>query len=408
MPLLKHAIFWHSAALGASGVKGTHTVFQSWRALGETTPLRPPCWLLFGAILFWAGCSGGPDSSSPPVSATATACTTAAGNLQTVFDTDRTALGAPAATLSVIAADGCTWDGASGTRGPADPTPTQSTDLFRVGSVTKPFVATLILLLRDEGRLSLDAPLSTWVSPFPNNTSITVRHLLSHTSGAPEYITTPAFIAGGAKAWTPEELIALIETAPAAFAPGTAFSYTNTNYVLLGIIIERLTGTPISEQLRARILTPLHLSETYFAGQEAGPATIRGFGLVSGVLTDVTDLIHPSRAYAAGALVSTVGDLRRFSAALFGGQLLSDASLREMTTPATLTNGTSIPYGLGISIRTDTAGTLWSHDGDIAGFSATLRYWPDLRIGVAALANRGSTDLSALAAHARQALQDAR
>lgn len=335
-------------------------------------------------------------------------CTRAAGNEQTILDTDRTAAGAPAATLGVIGPDGCTWEGASGTHGPADPTSTSSTDLFRIGSITKTFVATLILLLREEGRLSLDAPLSTWVSPFPNNRSITIRHLLSHTSGVPEYSTTPAFIAGGAKAWTPEELIALVETTPAQFAPGAAFSYTNTNYVLLGIIIERLTGTSISEQLRARILAPLHLQDTYFAGQETGPATIRGFGLVGGILTDVTDLIHPSRTYAAGELVSTVGDLRRFSSALFSGQLLSEASLREMTTNATLANGTLVPYGLGLGIETDTAGLVWGHNGDIAGFSATLRYWPGLRIGVTTIANRGSTDLSALAARARQTLQDTR
>ncbi|MFO0775696.1 MAG: serine hydrolase domain-containing protein [Nitrospiraceae bacterium] len=371
--------------------------------------LRRSFWVLLSTILCATGCSSNSDSAPPPSTSApiaSTTCTKAADTLQTQLDTDRSTVGAPAATLGVIGADSCTWDSTSGTRALDDATPPQGTDHLRIGSVTKTFVATLVLMLRDEGRLSLDAPLSTWIAPFPNNTSITIRHLLSHTSGVPEYITTPAFIAGGAKVWTPDELIALVATAPAQFPPGAAFVYTNTNYVLLGLIVERVTGTSISEQIRTRILTPLNLRETYFAGQETGPATIRGFGLIGGVLTDVTDLIHPSRAYAAGALVSTVRDLRRFTAALFGGQLLSEASLREMTAPVALSDRTLAPYGLGIGIRTDDAGTVWYHDGNIAGFSAAIRYWPTLHIGVVVIVNRGSANLSALAAHARQALHN--
>jgi D-alanyl-D-alanine carboxypeptidase len=249
---------------------------------------------------------------------------------------------------------------------------------FRVASVTKPFVATVVLQLAAEGRLSLQDTVARWLPGIlPYGDQVTVRQLLNHTSGVPDY--EPAVIGtlygsrqGRFRAWTPRELVALVADQPPDFPPGTATSYSNTGYVLAGMIVEAATGHTLGQELARRILRPLGLRDTFFpvnAPGIPGPYS-RGYSLPlgqqQGPLLDFT-VLNPSLAWAAGALVSDLGDLDRFFRALLGGRLLPPRLLAAMTTPVP-TGQPGLGRGLGLMVIDTPAGRLLGHDGAIPGF----------------------------------------
>lgn len=344
----------------------------------------------------------GPDDSGADASGSLAAACTAAPHLQRILDTGRTAGEVPAAAMSLTGPDGCRWHGASGTLGVADPTPLSTQDLFRAGSVTKTFVAALTLMLRDDGAWSLDDTIARWMPPgFPYADQITLRHLLSHTSGLGEYIHSSQFVAHAADPWTPDQLVALIATLPRGFAPGTDFRYCNSNYVVLGYLVTQLTNRPVSHVLRTRMLTPLGLRATFFGGEEAA-RTLSGYAVINHAWADVTDRVHLTGAYAAGALVTTAFDLGRFAHALFTGRLLSAVSLQEMVTPSPASVARGTPYGLGVAVGQGNDGPVWGHTGNITGFGSTFRFWASQRIAVAVLTNRDGFDPSSIAISARQ------
>lgn len=231
---------------------------------------------------------------------------------------------------------------------------------FRAGSITKSFVATVVLQLAGEGKIGLDDR----VRP-----GITLRQLLQHTSGIPDYGaryqelcgTTEAIVGLRHRTWTTAGLLALIADEPPLFEPGTSWSYSNTNYLLLGELIEQLTGSSYAAEVSRRILGPLGLNDTELPGADphiAGPH-LHGF-LRDGV--DITVFNH-SFAGPAGSLVSTVADLNRFYRALMTGQLLARAELAGMRT----TGGSG--YGLGLALRHLPDGTpLWGHAGGTFGY----------------------------------------
>jgi D-alanyl-D-alanine carboxypeptidase len=238
-------------------------------------------------------------------------------------------------------------------------------DRFRAGSTAKMFVATAVLQLAERGRLSLDARLPTVLPAsitgrFRNTGDITVRMLLNHRSGIPEW-DSPEFdvqiAAHPARVWTVGELLDLAAAKPPVFAPGTSYSYSNTDYNLLGLIIERLTGHSWRRQVTRRVIAPLGLSRTYLpapGNREIKGPHAHGYRQVGGRTVDVTRL-DPSIAGAAGgeALVTTVQDLARFLDALLNGRLFAHRrTLRQMLTfgPATGEGGVT-GYGLGVERR---------------------------------------------------------
>ncbi|MFF8385799.1 serine hydrolase domain-containing protein [Streptomyces kanasensis] len=260
-----------------------------------------------------------------------------------------TAGGAPAAGLLAQTAGTTRFE----TTGPA----VGEADRFRVGSVTKTFVATVVLQLAAEGRLSLDDPPAAYAPgllPPPLDRRITLRHLLTHTSGLPDLAapmrpTTPSGAVRAALARRPPR------------APGT-FSYANTNYVVLGEVITGATGRSYAVEAHRRIISPLHLTGTSFPGTRTSLPDPHGRGYDSSG-RDVTAL-DPRAAGAAGELVSTLADLNRFQAALLGGRLLPRASLRTLldTAPA------GGRYGAGVSpTRLPCGVTVWGHNGRIPG-----------------------------------------
>jgi D-alanyl-D-alanine carboxypeptidase len=255
---------------------------------------------------------------------------------------------------------------------------------FRVGSVTKSFVATVVLQLVAEGRLSLSDTVERWLpGVLPYGSEVTVRQVLNHTSGVPDYVLTPFIeLYGGnrSRSWQPRELVGLVSGLPPDFPAGTGWSYSNTGYVLAGLIIERVTRRDLGRELDRRIFRPLGLRETYFPVDF--PFLLwphpSGYSLdydeagnpIEGRLLDFT-VYNPSMAWAAGNVVSDMDDIARFYRALLGGRLLPPAQLAEMKTRTEILPGV-VGYGLGLFVFDSDCGPVWGHGGSIPGFGNEL------------------------------------
>jgi D-alanyl-D-alanine carboxypeptidase len=264
-------------------------------------------------------------------------------------------------------------------------------DRFRIGSITKPFVATVALQLVAEGALTLDDPVERWLPGLvPGGERITVRQLLNHTSGLFPFGADRAFVAQAfrdpLRDWTPREIVAIAARHRPAFAPGTGWSYSDTNYFVLGLIVERVTGRPLAAELARRILGPLHLRATSLPVEPdiAGP---HAHGYFLRPLQDVT-IGSPSVQWAAGALVSDAGDVARFFRALLGGRLVRAdlLGLMEASVPAPQL-GPGNAYGLGLQRVPDACGALWGHTGASPGYVADALNSRDGRRQIVVLAN---------------------
>jgi len=245
---------------------------------------------------------------------------------------------------------------------------------YRIGSITKSYVATLVLQLVAEGRLSLDDTLERWLpGTLPYGDQVTIRQLLNHTSGIPEYVYGPIaqVYTNPERSWAPAELVALVAGQPQTFAAGTAWSYSNTDYVLAGMIIETITGNGLDQELRRRIFRPLRLRDSSFPvdGQTIPGPHASGhslpLGQQQGPLLDIS-VFNPSLAWATGALVSDLREVERFFRALLRGQLIPPPLVAEMTTP--FPTGRGFGYGLGLIVMETPAGRVVGHDGAIPGF----------------------------------------
>jgi D-alanyl-D-alanine carboxypeptidase len=267
---------------------------------------------------------------------------------------------------------------------------------FRMGSNTKTFVSVVLLQLTGEGRLSLDDSVERWLPGVVagngnDGRRITVRELLQHTSGIANYTdeqpllaTADSFQAHRFDHHDAADLVALAMKKPPLFAPDTSWSYSNTNYVLAGMIIDRVTGHSWAQEVHDRILAPLHLNHTYVPGDEP---TLRnphadGYNQFTpgGPLIDTTDF-NPTSADAAGAMITTPTDLAHFWQALQGGRLLSPAQMAQMHKtvpgPGLAQAFPGAEYGLGITSFPDSCGGYWAHPGDVPGMSTLNGVSPD-------------------------------
>jgi D-alanyl-D-alanine carboxypeptidase len=250
--------------------------------------------------------------------------------------------------------------------------PLTPTARFRVGSITKTFVATVTMQLVGNGTLRLDDTVERWVPGLvPNGGAITLRMLLNHTSGLFNYTQDEAFLDRDPTVpATPRELVAVAISHPPTFPPGQGWSYSNTGYIVVGLILEAATGQSLDRLVTRRVIRPLGLAGTYFATDSPDIAGYHAHGYRPPALTgagylDVT-AFAPSLAWAAGAIVSTADDLRRFYSALLGGRVLRPALLDQMLT--TVRVGPVFGYGLGISTRRTPCGTIWGHTGGVPGY----------------------------------------
>ncbi|MFE6866681.1 serine hydrolase domain-containing protein [Kitasatospora sp. NPDC057692] len=280
------------------------------------------------------------------------------------------------------------WRGAAGTADLATGQPARSDGRFRIGSVTKTFVSAVVLQLVGEGRIRLDDPVERYLpGVVPNGAAITVRQLLNHTSGLFNFTEDERFLVRSEadlqeyaygrwryRDYRPQQLAAVSAEHPPYFAPGQGWKYSNTNYVLAGMIIGKVTGHTWQREVDRRIVRPLHLEDTVFPGSETGlggPHAHAYLDMPAGP-ADITRF-NPSVVDAAGNGISTTTDLNRFHAALFGGKLLRPAEMAALTTTVS-TGAEGGQYGLGV-VRIDLGEgceTAWGHDGGLPGWSTLL------------------------------------
>ena len=318
--------------------------------------------------------------------------------LPQLADRWRERAGVPAVTLAVDSPGRPLVLAASGTGRREGGPPVTAAARFRIASITKPFVATVVLQLAEEGRLRLDDRLARYLPAFPGGDRISLRQLLNHTSGVPDFERADHFgetlLADRQRRWRTDEILALVSGARPDFAPGTRFQYSNTGYVLLGEVIHAVTGATWAAEVRRRIIDQLRLEHTYVAGAEPalgevlpGYYDVDDDGDEENVETGRPWPAQETAEGAAGAIVSTAGDLAVFGGALFRGRLLAPASLRRMVAEGPH-HAPNSNYGLGVEIsRPDYRTTVWGHGGALPGFRSTLWYVPERDTVIVVLAN---------------------
>lgn len=328
----------------------------------------------------------------------------------------------PGANVLLDGPDTRTWTASLGVSDLRRGTP-MSPDLhMRIGSITKTMTATVVLQLVDEGALALDDTLVTLlpdVTTIPYAERITVRHLLSMRSGVFDYLKDESFfprlLADPTRPWAPQELIALAARHDPDFAPGEDIAYSNTGYMLLGLIAERRANEPIGAALERRLFAPLRMTQTSLP-DDATFAEPFAHGYIAdprrpaGELAELTAL-NATVAWAAGGVVSTVGDVHTWLKALVGGSLLSAELQRERLTFTPMKRDAGVPpfgYGLGIANLDGQIG----HDGSILGFHSLAVYRPETGESTVILANLdptgGSKDATEAIAEAIEATRQRR
>jgi D-alanyl-D-alanine carboxypeptidase len=328
--------------------------------------------------------------------------------LQRCLD-DGIARGLPGVSAAIARGDEIVWSGVAGDG-------VDGAMRFGIGSITKPFVAVIILQLVAEGRLRLDQPidalLGAAVDRIANSRTVTVAHLLGHRSGIPSWEFVPSWIREGRGAdldvgrlWGKADTLRYIHDLPATAPAGEAADYSNSNYTLLGLIIEAVAGNDLTHELRRRILGPLGLVDVHLEGFDPEPSAPgpRRYHWATDAYRDVAGLnaafpeVRPglvdvsasnlSVEWAAGGLVATASDLARFGAALRDGRLLDTAGMAAMQGWDATIHGRE--FGLGLYRERRSDGSWIGHDGGVLGYEATLFWIEGLDLTVAALANAG-------------------
>jgi CubicO group peptidase (beta-lactamase class C family) len=260
--------------------------------------------------------------------------------------------------------------------------PNSPTTKFRLGSITKQFTAASILLLEERGKLNINDPVKKYMADAPPAwDKVTIYNLLTHTSGIPSFTGFPDYESTEATPTTPEKLVARFKDKPLEFEPGEKFKYDNSGYVLLGYLIEKISGQTYAQFVQENIFKPLEMKDS---GYDSNSAIImhRASGYSKrkeGI--ENAGYIHMSIPFSAGSLYSTVEDLARWEQGLFGGKVLSAASLEKMTTPF------KENYAFGLAVSTANGHKLIEHGGGIEGFNTHLAYYPDDKLIVVVLGN---------------------
>jgi CubicO group peptidase (beta-lactamase class C family) len=253
---------------------------------------------------------------------------------------------------------------------------------FRLGSITKQFTAACILLLEERGKLKVDDPVKKYMTDAPAAwDKVTIFNLLTHTSGIPSFTGFPDYASTEAIATTPEKLVARFRDKPLEFQPGEKWNYSNSGYVLLGYLIEKISQQSYSEFVQENIFTPLGMKDS---GYDSNSAII--LHRASGYTPSAKGTIHAgyidmSIPFSAGSLYSTTEDLLRWEQGLMGGKLLSVASLAKMTTPF------KNDYAFGLAVHAVNGHKVIEHGGGIEGFNTEIAYYPEDKLTVVVLAN---------------------
>ena len=278
--------------------------------------------------------------------------------------------------------------------------PAGAETVYRIGSVTKQFTAAAIMQQVEAGKISLQDELTRFLPGYPlQGNRVTIHHLLTHTSGIKSYTSL------GPKFWneasrqdlTDSQMVALFQDQPFDFPPGTKWSYNNSGYYLLGVVLEKASGLSYRRYLRERLLDPLGLRNTSYCDERPIiPNRAQGYEVREGAVVN-DDAISMNTPGAAGAMCSTVLDLLAWRRALFTNRVVNAESLKQMTTPARLNDSSATTYGYGLGTGTLEGHRSISHGGGINGFITQLSYFPDDDLTIAVLGNLGSAPSSRVA-----------
>lgn len=346
-----------------------------------------------------------PAAAQQPAPSTATPASLR-DRVQAYLDEWRTVSSFPGASVGVVLKDGTAFGITTGLADRAARTPLKTDDLFLAGSTGKTFFAAVAVQLIDEGRLDLDAPISkylgagSWFPRLPNAKDVTVRHLMTHTSGIVRYEMDPRFTADlraqPDKVWTPEEAIAYQLGATPPFAAGQGWDYSDTNYIVLGLIMESLTKSSLYDEIKTRFLTPLRLSRVVPSTSRRIPGLVPGYagprdplGLPDEMMVNGELSVNPQFEWAGGGFATSPLDLARWGRELYAGRAISPAArtlMLDAAVPAKL--GPDTKYGLGVIVRPTTPiGPTWGHSGFFPGYQTELIYAPDLGLSLAVQIN---------------------
>ena len=321
--------------------------------------------------------------------------------LQARIDSITAAARFPGVVVGVSFADGATGAIAAGRADTVTGEPMRPESRLLLGSVGKTYFSAVALQLVAEGRLDLDAPISRylgtepWFARIPNAQAITVRNLMNHTSGLVRYEFNPkvtqAMTADADKVWTPQERVSYIfDTAP-PFLAGQGWQYSDTNYIVLGMIVERVTGDDFYALIRRRILEPLDLRNTIPSDRRVLPGVVQGyagpnndFGGRDAMIENGAMIVNPQMEWAGGGFASTADDLARWARTLYSGNFLPAATMTELLNGVPARGlGRDARYGLGVIITPTDLGPAYGHSGFVPGYLPEVRYYPDHGFAVA-------------------------
>ncbi len=271
-------------------------------------------------------------------------------------------------------------------------TPNDGNTIFQIGSITKQFTSAIILQLQEKNKLSLQDKLSKYIPDYPRGNEITIENLLTHTSGIYNYTNDPTILAsGGTKPVSRDSLIARFKNKPLDFPPGEKYSYSNSGYILLGYIIEKVMGRPYFQVVREQIFQPLQMTHSGF-DFAALKSSDKATGYLSPSARQSAFIMDSSVSFAAGSIYTTVGDLYKWDRALYTGRIISQASLQKAFTPY------HSNYGYGWMIDAAYGKKIVEHGGAIPGFLAIIYRVPEDETCIILLDNRQSPALSKIAA----------
>lgn len=354
--------------------------------------------LLAALVLALAACAPRVERSPTPAEDVRTA--TLRATLQRKLDSLRVAARIPGATLGVALADGRVLALATGMSDTSARLAMRPADRLLQGSVGKTYVSAIALQLVREGKLGLDERIERylgnepWFARLPNARSITVRQLMTHTSGLVRWEFQPAatkvFREQPMKVWTPEERLSYVFDLAPPFAAGAGWEYSDTNYIVLGMIIERVTGRRYYDELRRRLLDPLALRNTIPSDRPDLPGVANGYagrdnelGGFDATLVQGRLAINPQLEWTGGGVASTADDLARWGKLLYEGRAFDASLLPELLRGVPARLGRDTKYGLGVIIRPTALGESWGHSGFFPGYATELLYFPATKTAAA-------------------------
>jgi D-alanyl-D-alanine carboxypeptidase len=324
--------------------------------------------------------------------------------------------GFPGMTAAVVLPDGKVITAATGYADVESKKPMRPDDRMLAGSIGKTFFDAIFMRLADDGKLDLNQKISFWLKDeawfqrLPNANDITFKMLLNHTSGIPEHVESPEFVAAlwkdPDKVWTPKELLAYSLDKPAKFAAGQGWSYADTNFILAAYIVEKITKRPLYQQIHDQILKPLKLNHTDPSTSRTLNDLVMGYSMPNSpflfegrTLVDGKLRFNPQMEWAGGGFISNSSDLARWADLLYTGKAFDKKMLPAMETAVPAKTGKGDEYGLGVQVRHTNYGITYGHGGWFPGYLSEMEYFPERNTSIAVQINSDNFALVKMPTH---------